>query len=123
MVVLSAAGVILSWAVPGQTGYGHVNEQPNGYVIEQMRARGFAHDSALSSELRQAVQQHGWLRNTLAAFSRDGGGKGGEESDGGGELPNSRTGLQFHSWDQSSVVAVSRAMARPIFIGADFAIR
>ena len=73
LATVARRGIILSWAVPRQGGFGHVNEQSNEYVVEQMHARGFAHKSALSLELRQAVQQHSWLRNTLAAFMRRGG--------------------------------------------------
>ena len=37
----ATSGILLSWAVPGQGGNGHVNERPNAWVISQMKERGF----------------------------------------------------------------------------------
>merc|ERR1719273_2352837 len=34
-------GIIMSWAVPGQDGYGHINNQPKSYVIQSMKKLGF----------------------------------------------------------------------------------
>merc|ERR1711959_250741 len=36
LATVARRGVILSWGVPGQTGYGHVNCQSNEYVVEQL---------------------------------------------------------------------------------------
>ncbi len=33
--------MVLSWAVPGQRGYGHHNERPNEYVISQLAKKAF----------------------------------------------------------------------------------
>ncbi|MEB5212778.1 hypothetical protein RXR86_28735, partial [Pseudomonas aeruginosa] len=35
--------IILSWAIPGQGGFGHVNCQPNDYIIEAITAREWAY--------------------------------------------------------------------------------
>ena len=66
----AARTVVLSWAIPGQGGCGHVNEQPNSYVIEKMKARGFDLDMAWTARLRSI--DYGtthWLRNTVMLFN------------------------------------------------------
>jgi len=35
-------GIIMSWGLPGQKGYRHVNCQSRSYIIRQFQARGFA---------------------------------------------------------------------------------
>lgn len=64
--------VILSWAVPGQAGIGHINCQPNEWVIEQMAARNYEHVQDKTNELREAVKDcHcSWFKNTLMYFKR-----------------------------------------------------
>jgi len=59
--------VILSWAIKGQGGTGHVNEQSNEYVIDQMRQRGFKHWGHISTMLRTASTLP-WFHNTVMAF-------------------------------------------------------
>lgn len=63
-------GVILSWAVVGQGGLGHVNCQNNDYVIGQMALRGFAYDEQASQILRDAAQLP-WFKSTLMVFKKD----------------------------------------------------
>lgn len=62
--------VIMSWAVPGQAGHGHINNMPNEWVVEQMDKRGYQLDSYVTNELRQAVQdcRCTWFKNTLLYF-------------------------------------------------------
>lgn len=62
-------GVVLSWAVPGQAGHGHVNCQPNEWVIRRMADRGFSVDHETSADLR-AVCELDYLRNTLMVFRK-----------------------------------------------------
>ena len=59
---------ILSWAVPGQGGYGHVNERENGWVIFQMALRGFDIDPVLTDQLRQSVSNAHWFKDTVMVF-------------------------------------------------------
>ena len=63
-------GVVLSWAIPGQIGHGHINNQPNEWVVAQMRSRGFAFDAGASDGMR-AIARLPWFRNTLMVFRRD----------------------------------------------------
>lgn len=72
-IVRNCSGkVILSWAVPGQGGLGHVNEQPNWYVVEKFRSLGFAINGTQTEFLRAAVKNDAcwWFKNTLLVFDR-----------------------------------------------------
>lgn len=62
--------LVLSWAVPGQNGDGHVNCKPSADVIALLQARGFTYLSKESNEARAAVTELPWLRNTIMIFSR-----------------------------------------------------
>lgn len=68
-------GVILSWAVPGQGGDGHVNCRPNKYIIERMGEYGFYVDVDSSIELREAAAQYPntgyWFRDTMMVFRKE----------------------------------------------------
>lgn len=70
--------VIMSWAVPGQKGLGHVNCQTNDHVIGQMQKRGFAYDAQSTADMRKVLAAEscaheinsGLFTNTLMVFSR-----------------------------------------------------
>jgi cyclopropane fatty-acyl-phospholipid synthase-like methyltransferase len=40
----SSKGVIISWALEGQGGDGHINEQENNVIIQAFKKRGFTYD-------------------------------------------------------------------------------
>jgi cyclopropane fatty-acyl-phospholipid synthase-like methyltransferase len=61
--------VLLSWAVIGQDGDGHVNCQNNDYVISEMDRRGFKYDENSSNRLR-SVSSAPWFRNTIMVFEK-----------------------------------------------------
>lgn len=61
--------VILSWAVPGQGGDGHVNCKPNDYIEEVMGSHGFSRMIIHESYLRSCAQLP-WFKNTLMVFRR-----------------------------------------------------
>ena len=61
--------VILSWAVPGQGGPGHVNEQPVEYIVDQMRERGWIPEWQVTASIRKECFFF-WLRNNLVVYSR-----------------------------------------------------
>lgn len=48
----AAKDIVLSWAVVGQPGIGHVNCRSNEWVVEQLERRGFIPDDKLTKELR-----------------------------------------------------------------------
>ena len=60
---------ILSWAIPGQGGYHHLNEQSNAVIIEAMKSRGFSYNEEDSNELREASELW-WFESTLMVFDR-----------------------------------------------------
>lgn len=62
--------VVMSWAIPGQSGYGHVNCQPNARITNQMEARGFRHDKAATQSFRDKANLH-WFPNTLMVYQRN----------------------------------------------------
>lgn len=65
-------GSVLSWAVPGQGGVGHVNEQPNEWVEAEMRRRGMDLQEEETAKIRAAVSGEApWLRQSLMAFRRE----------------------------------------------------
>jgi hypothetical protein len=61
--------VIISWAVPGQQGTGHVNCQPNEWVQEQMERRGFIRNAVIEAMLRDAATLP-YFKNTLMVYDR-----------------------------------------------------
>ena len=61
--------VVLSWFPRKGEGVGHVNEQPNAWVIKQMEERGFKHLVVETIQLRTASRLW-WFKESLLAFSR-----------------------------------------------------
>lgn len=61
----------ISWAIPGQAGYGHVNCQHNIYIIEQFRQRGFTLLLEDTLNARASVEERfGYFRNTIMVFKK-----------------------------------------------------
>lgn len=60
--------LIISWAIPGQGGKGHVNEQTNEYVIDLFNKHGFSHIFEYSKYLRNTITNCNWLKNTIFVF-------------------------------------------------------
>jgi hypothetical protein len=63
--------VVLSWAIPGQGGDGHLNEQPNFYVSDEMKKRGYSIDYAATNFLRMECTNCWWFKLSLMCFIRD----------------------------------------------------
>ena len=59
--------IILSWAVEGQGGTGHVNCRNNDYVVEQMWRQRFEISRDLTDILRNKASIS-WFKNTLMVF-------------------------------------------------------
>ncbi|CAE7237099.1 unnamed protein product [Symbiodinium natans] len=49
-------GVVLSWAVPGQPGAGHVNCRDNSWVIKRFADLGLKYEEALTTRIRKTVE-------------------------------------------------------------------
>lgn len=62
--------IILSWAVEGQAGFGHVNNRNNDYIINKMQVYRFIYDDGASKLLR-AYSTKSWFKNTLMVFHLD----------------------------------------------------
>jgi hypothetical protein len=65
--------VILSWAIPGQGGFGHVNCASNAYIIEEMKQRGWVYLSKPSDYLRERCSGAEWCQDTVMVFEKGGG--------------------------------------------------
>ena len=61
--------IILSWAIVGQGGDGHVNCQNNGYVISEMEKRGFQYNNEISNYVRSKNVVF-WFKNTFMVFEK-----------------------------------------------------
>ena len=63
--------LVLSWALVGQSGLGHVNCQNNDYVIRLFEGLGFTYVPEISDFLRE-VATVTWFRNTVMVFEKNG---------------------------------------------------
>jgi 2-polyprenyl-3-methyl-5-hydroxy-6-metoxy-1,4-benzoquinol methylase len=59
--------IILSWAIEGQPGIGHVNCRNNPYIIRELQKRGFDYNAYISEYLREESTLP-WFKNTLMVF-------------------------------------------------------
>lgn len=62
-------GVVMSWAVEGQGGLGHVNCRNNDWVENKMKERGFWRDVYSEQQLRNAAKIK-WFKNTLMVYKK-----------------------------------------------------
>jgi SAM-dependent methyltransferase len=63
--------LVLSWAVIGQNGLGHVNCQNNDYVISKFISMGYSYDESQSKNLRNNVSNATWFKNTVMVFKKN----------------------------------------------------
>jgi len=63
--------LVLSWALVGQSGFGHVNCQNNDYVISKFQSMGYTYNHTESLELRKNVSNAWWFRNTTLVFTKN----------------------------------------------------
>ena len=62
--------LVLSWAVRGQGGDGHVNCLNNEEVIGRIERRGFAFLSEETRAARAVITDLPWFKNTIMVFTR-----------------------------------------------------
>jgi SAM-dependent methyltransferase len=71
---LNKCGIVLSWAIRGQGGDGHVNCLENEEVIERIQPLGYKLDPYASIDLRNKCAEYPetgwWFRNTLMIFRK-----------------------------------------------------
>lgn len=72
MYAATASGClcIISWAVPGQPGRGHVNCLTKESVIKKMGAAGFIHEAELTDDARASITDLPWLKSTMIVFRK-----------------------------------------------------
>jgi cyclopropane fatty-acyl-phospholipid synthase-like methyltransferase len=63
-------GIILSWAIEGQGGHGHVNEQNNDYIKSKICKLGYINDLENEKKLRRDSTLH-WFKNTIMVFRKN----------------------------------------------------
>lgn len=61
--------IVLSWAIPGQGGYGHFNCKTNEDVKALFENKGFVNEPADESILR-VMSSRTWFRDTIMIFSK-----------------------------------------------------
>lgn len=62
-------GIVLSWAIKGQGGYGHYNEQNNDYIKEKIIKLGYTNDIKAENILREKSTLW-WFKNTIMVFRK-----------------------------------------------------
>lgn len=62
--------LIISWAVPGQHGTGHVNCQTNEYIESQLLAKNFTRVQSVECIFRETAKC-GWFKNTIMVFRKN----------------------------------------------------
>jgi 2-polyprenyl-3-methyl-5-hydroxy-6-metoxy-1,4-benzoquinol methylase len=62
--------LVLSWAIEGQCGLGHVNCQNNEYIIRTIESMGYTFKDAPSKLLRESSTLW-WFKNTILVFKKN----------------------------------------------------
>ena len=63
--------LVLSWAIVGQPGFGHVNCQNNDYVINTLKDIGYSLMNTETNMLREASTDCFWFKNTILVFKKN----------------------------------------------------
>jgi hypothetical protein len=63
-------GMVISWAIKGQGGHGHVNEQDNDYIKSKICNLGYINDIETENNFR-ANSRLKWFRNTVMVFRKN----------------------------------------------------
>lgn len=62
--------LIISWAVPEQEGFGHINCKENKYIIDLIEEKKFKYSNDESEQLRLSSSQT-WFKNTIMVFNKE----------------------------------------------------
>tara|TARA_R110000868_G_scaffold80943_1_gene229477 strand:- start:456 stop:1010 length:555 start_codon:yes stop_codon:yes gene_type:complete len=62
--------LVISWAVRGQGGYGHVNEKENIEVITDFENRGLCFSNGLTKRFKDSISDISYFKNTLMVFTK-----------------------------------------------------
>lgn len=61
--------LLLSWAIPGQKGDGHINCHTNTYIVNKLEAKGWSYNRIVSQQLRYNSNLE-WFKETLMFFEK-----------------------------------------------------
>jgi len=64
------SGIVLSWALKGQCGHGHFNEQNNDYIKDKLSKLGYRND-LISEEYLRSKSTLPWFKNTIMVFRKN----------------------------------------------------
>jgi hypothetical protein len=64
--------IVISWAIPGQGGYGHINCLENKKVVDKFRIKGWSQttNDLQYQQLLRLSSDFSWFKNTILVFSR-----------------------------------------------------
>ena len=65
----ATTGIVLSWAVVGQRGTGHINTRSNAHIAAALAREGWAKDEQASQAARD-VATMGWFKGSLGVYRR-----------------------------------------------------
>ena len=60
-------GIVLSWAIEGQGGYGHFNERNNSYIKDILLNLGYINNAESENKLREGSSSP-WFKITIMVF-------------------------------------------------------
>lgn len=63
-------GIVLSWAIKGQGGDGHINEQNNDYIKSKFCSLGYINDIDAENKIRNNSSLY-WFKNTIMVFRKN----------------------------------------------------
>jgi hypothetical protein len=63
--------LIISWAIEGQAGNGHINCKNNDYIINIIEKYNFKYNQSWSQKLRDCASNAWWFRNTIMVFIKN----------------------------------------------------
>ena len=63
-------GIVLSWAIEGQDGPGHVNCRNNDYIKSIFKKYDYINDIENELKIRNTVTNAGWFKNTIMVFRK-----------------------------------------------------
>ena len=66
-------GIIISWAVPGQGGHGHINELPTSRIMEHLLEKGYYQNdwtNKFQNEARESAS-YPWFKKSVLVFLKN----------------------------------------------------
>ncbi len=64
-------GIVISWALPGQDGTGHVNCKTNGQVTRIFTELGYGRNRPMETILRSKAEKAWWLKESLFVLQKN----------------------------------------------------